>query len=298
MTLVVAWTRTTGTGRELWLISDSRLGGGKFWDYGPKIFGTGRSDAMIAFAGETDWTYPLIAQISSYVESFVNLRDRVIDVSEAYENILELLNDSLALVSEAAHESMKTPKCSFIFAGYSVRRNDFFLRRIVFHEGRKRFESKMPRNLGGESLTYIGDKGPVAAVVRRLPKIIPVDKRKSSRLGMEPAKAFFDVLTSKHFHEIGGAPQVAKIYQHMNQRHFGVYWPPAAPHDEQSIYLRGRCLKSYDVLDHPWVYEPSSTSLLWHDFSPAGRRKNASATENVPAIECAGPAPESIKIVV
>lgn len=290
MTLVVAWTRTTQTGRELWLISDSRLSGGKLWDYGPKIFGTGRSDAMIAFAGETDWAYPLIAQISSYVESFVNLRDRVIDVSEAYEKILEMLNDSLAFVSEAMHESMEKPNCSFIFAGYSVRRNDFFIRRIVFHAGRRRFESRSPRNLGGEYLSYIGDKGPVDAIVRRLPKTTLVDKCQSTRLGMEPAKAFFEIMTSNRFREIGGAPQVAKIYQHMNQKHFGVYWPPNAPNDEQSIYLRGRRLKSYDVLDHPWVYEPSSTSLSWHDFSPMERRRNVSAAENAPTIECAGPA--------
>lgn len=277
MTLVVTWTRTTGTGRELWLMSDSRLSGGKFWDYGPKIFGTGRSDAMIAFAGETDWTYPLISQISSYVESFVNLRDRVIDVSEAYEKILELLNDSLDFVSDAIDESLTMPNCSFIFAGYSVRRNDFFIRRIYFHAGRKRFESRGPRTLKGEYLTYIGDKGPVDSIVRRLPKETPADRCNNSRLGMEPAQAFFDVLTSKRFSEIGGAPQVAKIYQHMNQKHIGVYWPPNVPSDEQNIYLRGRCLKAYDVLDHPWVFEPSSASLYWHDFSPMERRKNSIA---------------------
>jgi hypothetical protein len=297
MTLVVAWTRTTGTGRELWLISDSRLSGGKLWDYGPKIFGTGRSDAMIAFAGETDWTYPLIAQISSYVESFVNLRDRVIDVSEAYKKILEMLNDSLTFVSEAVDESMKEPKCSFIFAGYSVRRNDFFIRRIVFHAGRKRFESRSPRTLMGEYLSYIGDKGPVDAIVQRLSKTTPIGSRKNQRLGMEPAQAFFEILTSKRFQEIGGAPQVAKIFQHMNQRHFGVYWPPDAPNDEQNIYLRGRRLKSYDAIDHPWVYEPSSTSLFWQDFSPMQRRKNASAAESDPTIQCQSSAYTDIKLV-
>lgn len=82
MTLVIAWTRVTGTGRELGVMSDSRLSGGKIWDYGPKIFGIGRSDAVIAFAGDTAWTYPMIAQINSYVESFVNLRDRTIDLTE------------------------------------------------------------------------------------------------------------------------------------------------------------------------------------------------------------------------
>lgn len=266
MTLVAAWTRTTKTGRELWIMSDSRLSGGKFWDYGPKIFGIGRTDALIAFAGDTAWTYPLIAQISSYVESFINLRDRAIDLSEAYDQILQMLNESLNFVSEPAHPSLKLPECSFIFAGYSARRKDFFIRRIVFHPERRKFENRMARDIGGESMALIGDKGPVNAVARRLS-----EHRKAgtpSKLGMAPAEAFFAVLASKHFTEIGGAPQVAKVYQHMSQRHFGVYWPPDLPTEEQRIYLRGRQLGKFDVLDHPWVFDPSSAKLFWHDFSP------------------------------
>ena len=266
MTLVTAWTRTTKTGRELWMMSDSRLSGGKFWDYGPKIFGIGRSDALIAFAGDTAWTYPLIAQISSYVESFVNLRDRAIDLSEAYEQILQMLNESLSFVTEPAHPSLKEPECSFIVAGYSARRKDFFIRRIVFHPERRKFEGRLPRDMGGESIALIGDKGPVDAMARRLSEQRKADSQ--SRLGMAPAEAFFAVLSSKRFTEIGGAPQVAKVYQHMSQRHFGVYWPPGLPNDEQRIYLRGRELGKFDVLDHPWVFEPSSASLFWHDFSP------------------------------
>lgn len=100
MTLVVTWTRTTKTGRELWIMSDSRLSGSKLWDYGPKIFGIGRSDAVIAFAGDTAWAYPLIAQVTSFVESFINQRERVVDFADACPQILELLNESLAFVSE------------------------------------------------------------------------------------------------------------------------------------------------------------------------------------------------------
>lgn len=122
MTLVVAWTRKTGAGRELWIISDSRLSGGKFWDYGPKIFGIGRTDAVIAFAGDTSWTYPLIAQVTSYVESFINLRDRTIDVAETFQIMLRMLNESLEFVSDAAHPSLTAPDCSFLFAGYSAAR--------------------------------------------------------------------------------------------------------------------------------------------------------------------------------
>jgi hypothetical protein len=271
MTLVVAWTRTTRTGRELWLISDSRLSGGKFWDYGPKIFGIGRSDAVIAFAGDTAWTYPLIAQISSYVESFVNLRDRVIDLSDAYDLILQMLNESLTAVSQPAHPSLGVPECSFIFAGYSARRKDFFIRRIVFHPNRLRFEDRPSRDVRGESIAFIGDKGPVSAVVRRISEHRKDGKCTNSKLDMVPAEAFFSVLSSNRFTDIGGAPQVAKVYQHMSQRHFGVYWPPDLPTDEQHIYLRGRRLRKFEVLDHPWVYDPSSAKLYWHDFSPGDK---------------------------
>lgn len=273
MTLVTAWTRTTGTGRELWVMSDSRLSGGKFWDYGPKIFGIGRSDALIAFAGDTAWTYPLIAQISSYVESFVNLRERVLDISDTYELIIQMLNESLTFISKAINPSLKVPDCQFIFAGYSARRKDFFVRRIVFHPKRQRFESRMARTVGGEFLTLIGDREPLGAMHRRMSEQRKKSRTDPGRLDMLPAEAFYAILSSKRYSDIGGAPQVAKVYQHMNQRHFGVYWPPEVPSHEQKIYLRGRRLRKSDVLDHPWVYDPISAKLFWHDFSPDARRQ-------------------------
>lgn len=272
MTLVVAWTRTTKTGRELWMLSDSRLSGSKLWDYGPKIFGIGRSDAVIAFAGDTAWTYPLIAQVTAYVDSFINLRERVVDVVDLYRQILELLNESPSFVSEPVLPSEALPDCSFVFAGYSARRKSFLVRRIVFHKERKRFEGAPTGKFLGESMTFIGDKEPVDATARRISELLNGKGTEGARLGMVPAEAFFDVLASKRFRDIGGAPQVTKVYDHMNVRHFGVYWPPGVPDKEQDIYLRGRRLKPYEVLDHPWVYEPSTTELFWHDFSPDQRR--------------------------
>jgi hypothetical protein len=272
MTLVVTWTRTTKTARELWMMSDSRLSGGKFWDYGPKIFGIGRSDSVIAFAGDTAWTYPLIAQITSYVDSFINLRERVVDFVDMYRQVLEVLNESLSFVSKPVVESEALPECSFILAGFSARRKDFLIRRITFHKERRRFEGAHPRSYGGESLAFLGDQEPVKATVRRISELLKASKADDARLDMAPAVAFCEVLSSNRFRDIGGAPQVTKVYEHMNQRHFGVYWPPGVSNDEQDIYLRGRRLKPYEVLDHPWVYDPSTTSLFWHDFSPDQRR--------------------------
>ncbi|PFH20971.1 hypothetical protein [Burkholderia sp. JKS000303] len=283
MTLVVSWTRATHTGRELWMMSDSRLSGGKIWDYGPKIFGVGRSDAIISFAGETDWTYPLIAQITSYIESFVNLRDRVLDVSDAYDLIINMLNESLKFVSDTnpVLPELSLPKCSFIFAGYSARLKDFFVRRIVFHPKRRKFESRPARKVAGEFITYIGDEEPLGAMVRHISE----NRKKywgiEKKLDMLPAEAFYTILSSKKFRDIGGAPQISKVYQNMNQRHFGVYWPPELPHQKQDIFLRGHRLRKSDALDHPWVYDPEAARLFWHDFSPDTRRANSSVPEEI-----------------
>lgn len=288
MTLVVTWTRTTGTARELWMLSDSRLSGSKIWDYGPKIFGIGRSDAVIAFAGDTAWAYPLIAQVTSYVESFINLRERVVDFVDMYGDILEVLNESLSFVSHPVIPSEALPECSFILAGYSARRKNFLIRRITFHKERKRFEGTHSSSYGGESLAFIGDEEPAKATVRRVSELLNTSKAKDTRLDMAPAVAFFEILSSHRFRDIGGAPQVTKVYEHMNQRHFGVYWPPKLPNREQHIYLRGRRLKPYEVLDHPWVYDPITTRLFWHDFSPDQRRAITAERENAVNAKLAG----------
>jgi len=277
MTVAVSWTRKTNAGRELWIVSDSRLSGGKLWDYGPKVFGIGRSDSVMAFAGNTAWSYPLIAQVTSYVESFINLRERVIDIIDARDRIIHLMNESLGHVTDAASQWVEVPDCTFIFAGYSARKQDFILSRIVFHAKRRKFEMKSAKKMNGELLAVIGDEGPVGAVSRRISEKVKREGDSESKLDMIPLESFVDVLSSGLFREIGGAPQLAKVYQNMTQKHFGVYWPADLPAEEQKIYLRGRQLGEFEVLDHPWVFDPSDGKLYWHDFSPDAMRSKATS---------------------
>ena len=262
------------------MMSDSRISGEKNWDYGPKIFNIGRGDSLIAFAGDTLWTYPLIAQITSYVESFINLREGIVDFMDVYRQVLEILNDSRSFISSPVTPEARIPDCTFILAGYSARRKNFVIRRIIFHTKRHRFEGVHAQSYGGELMSFIGDKKPVSAFLRGVSMLLKEREIKRQRLGMMPAISFVKVLQDNQFRDIGGAPQVAKIFDHMNQRHFGVYWPPNVPNDEQNIYARGRRLKSYEVLDHPWVYDPSTARLYWHDFSPAERRSLTIKQEN------------------
>lgn len=275
MTVVVSWTRKTSTGRELWIMSDSRLSGGKCWDYGPKIFSMGRSDAVIAFAGDTAWSYPLIAQVISYIESFVNLRERAVDFVDAQKKIIRMLNESLNFVSDAVDKSLEEPDCSFIFSGYSARKQEFLVNRIVFDPEEKKFVVKPPKKINGELLTAIGDEGPLKAIYRIISKRENSKKVRDFKLDMVPSEAFVEVLSSGSFREIGGSPQIMKIYQNMNQQHIAVYWPPDVPQEEQSIYLRGRKLGKYEALDNSWVFDTSASKLYWHDFSPVEMQAKA-----------------------
>ncbi|MEZ8514443.1 hypothetical protein AB9R81_02135 [Vibrio cyclitrophicus] len=277
MTVVVSWTRKTQTGRELWVMSDSRLSGGKCWDYGPKVFSMGRSDAVIAFAGDTAWAYPLISQVTSYVESFVNLRERAVDFVDAQKKIIRMLNDSLNFVSDAVDESLEEPDCTFIFSGYSARKQEFMINKIVFNSKNKEFETRPPKRVNGELLTIIGDERPKKAIYRILSEKEKNYQGRGFKLDMEPSEAFVKVLLSGKYREIGGSPQIMKLYQNMNQQHVAVYWPPNALHEEQKIYLRGRELGKYEALDNPWVFSPYESRLYWHDFSPVEMQAKAKA---------------------
>lgn len=61
MTIAAAWVRTLDSGaEELIFCSDSRLSNGKRFDHCQKTFRFARSDAVMCFAGRTDWAYPMI----------------------------------------------------------------------------------------------------------------------------------------------------------------------------------------------------------------------------------------------
>jgi hypothetical protein len=85
---------------------------------------------------------------------------------------------------------------------------------------------------------------PSAAIARPIPcpfarhgyfKKVPFD--------MEPFEVLRDMLRSNRYSSIGGAPQLVKIYEHMNATPFGVYWPSK---DSGEATMLGRPLLNYE----------------------------------------------------
>ncbi len=60
---------------------------------------------------------------------------------------------------------------------------------------------------------------------------------------MEPFDVLRDVIRSQAFPSVEGAPQMVKIYEHMNVHPFGVYRPDRAT---RVISLLGRPLMPYE----------------------------------------------------
>lgn len=75
---------------------------------------------------------------------------------------------------------------------------------------------------------------------------------------MEPLEVLRDMCLDSSFVTIGGPPQVAKVYRHLNSQFFAVEWPPGS--GEKT--LAGRPLLSYEAVTIPFlnIDEPSKPS--------------------------------------
>ena len=259
MTVCVAWIRRIGGCEELVFASDSRLSGGRSLDFCPKILALSRSDCAIAFAGDTDFAYPLMLQLSMGIETYHRSKSRAMDIRELKTHALKVFNSFADAVHDYV-ESMDKPNVSFIFGGYSWIHRKFDLWTFSYNKKQKAFLSKPHSHwlTGFDPIAFGGDK----AIDARNRLISLLRERHSlthescriEHLDMEPLEVLRDMLrTSKSTDSIGGALQVVKVYQHMNARPIGVLWPD----QHGSVHLHGRPLLGYESTD-AWILDPDS----------------------------------------
>ena len=120
MTLVAAWVRHNNNTKELYVSSDSRLSGGRAWDIGPKVLDLGRGDSVIAFAGDTNNTYPLMLQLQSAVQMHPKMRSRAFDLTILRGYLLSLFNEMWKQITDLPRgQKLPDPaEVKFILAGY------------------------------------------------------------------------------------------------------------------------------------------------------------------------------------
>jgi hypothetical protein len=251
MTLGMAWVRSIGGTRELIVISDSRLSGGQFWDANPKIMLLPRSDCVISFAGGTNAAYPLMIQAYNAIMMFDAAANRGLDIPQLKGHLVRVFNRSISFISHLpiGQEHPDEPGAIFLLAGYSWREKRFRIWKLHFDNHIKKFTFRPTLPWTGEGqeeklITFVGDQELIAEARKRLVGQLKANGRLTSGgLNMEPFVVLRDMIRSSAFPSIGGAPQLVKIYEHMNAVPAGVFWPNKT---SGVVSVLGRPLMEYE----------------------------------------------------
>lgn len=255
MTLGIIWERAINDTTELVVASDSRLSGsGRAWDCNPKILLLPRSDAVISFAGATDDAYPLMIQAINATYMHEPAEKRVLDICEFKGHLLRVFTDTLAHMHSPPSDRVAPdpPDVVFSLSGYSWREGKFCIWKLVFDKHNKKFSfipakrTKMRDGTVKKLITIIGDKDAVREAKLRLFGTGPKDyDLRNNNLSMQPFEVLRDIIRSNKFGSVGGAPQIVKIYKHLNSVPVGVRWPDASGKERPTVL--GRPLMEYEV---------------------------------------------------
>ncbi|EOO70351.1 hypothetical protein IIC_04793 [Bacillus cereus VD021] len=240
MTIGAAWIRKVKDCEELFVVSDSRLSGdGTTWDECMKINILPRKGCFISFAGSTNIAYPLMQQISMSIAAHRKSTLGFMDLHDLKGHLLNVINSLVKSIKfdDPNIIEIDLVQTEFIFGGYSWVRKKFSIWLFFYDKKQKKFVArssyKIP-NMGDCIIAGDVKYNGVKALNTLLQQKYGQDFGKEEFIGfdMEPFEMVRDLLLNnrgdfgidKH-RTIGGAPQIVKVYQHMNTEPVGVYWP-------------------------------------------------------------------------
>jgi hypothetical protein len=256
MTLTAAWYRNAGTMSELVMASDSRLSGGQRWDGCPKILALPRSDCLVSFAGDTQAAYPMMLQLSNTIAFYPPSRERRLDINHLRGHTLRLFNQMRGLITglPVGQEQPDDPQALFLLGGYLWRFHAFYVWKLEFSGGeffyRRVIRGQQTRR--SWSVHFAGDTDAVDHANERLGRLLS-ERSVTPQVGldMEPFEVLRDIIREETFPSVGGAPQLAKVYRHLNMRFFALPW-------DGHLSVAGRPLLPYERafvpeidVDHP-----------------------------------------------
>lgn len=258
MTLCIAWIRQNGDEQELVMATDSRLTGGESWDSGVKLFELPRQDCLLCFAGGTERAYPLILNSISSIKFDKYLASSYTDIHNILEYLTELFTALVSEIKESAddiHEARGLAQ--FLFGGWSWKHQQFRIWRLYYEPTLSIFTHELVDPSSARVFKFLGDHIEEAQQLL-VEKFGGLDKLLSSPLDMEPLQVLAEMSRSKHeFRPIGGALQVAKVYQSGTSEFFGVMWPSATG----SPSFLGRPVPDHD-LPSVRLIDPDTATLI------------------------------------
>jgi hypothetical protein len=289
MTLAIAWIRHIGRTEELVVAADSRLRSRGHWDGCPKILMLPRSDAVMCFAGNTMHAYPLMLQLRSAIAMYPKARNRAMDLTDLWGHLVRVLNAMRQHEYFQLDGADSIPDAAFLLGGYSWKLSRFMLWTIYYDTHARQFSARRAsrwRASGSKYLHFVGDDTFFAkrdkariellrVLYKRIKQaghefsVIDAAKRRligllrekgslrSGGFDMEPLEILRDMLREGRHSSIGGPPQIAKVYKHMNTSPFGIRW-------NNRVTVLGRTLMPYEKPFCP-VLDPDTLAVAEAD---------------------------------
>ncbi|MBO1306553.1 hypothetical protein JZO70_10290 [Enterococcus sp. 669A] len=273
MTITCAWIREFCESEELYVVSDSRLSGnGTVWDECRKLSILPRDDAFISFAGNTDVAFPLISQLETTIMAHNSSKNRFMDIADLKGHLLHVVNSLIRSINfdgfpEKIRNEIKIDtfkNIEFLFGGYSWKQKKFQVWRIRYNKPINRFSAESMYNTKPTgNIIFAGDRKRDAIKkyyeLGRLREGLDFFKNEK-HFDMEPLEVIVQMLIEDSGLDstIGGAPQIIKIYQHMNARVIGVMWPP----DNPQPTVLGRKILGYENTDNIYIDPITNKTVL------------------------------------
>lgn len=224
MTLVVAWVRITPGGEELVVASDSRLTGGILLNHAPKIFQLERQDAVLAYCGPTIVAYPILQQIKASLDGHEETRSRVLDIVHLKAHIEKVIESIRSNVSDLPCKDGTNREFKFLLAGYSWKMSAFRMWTFRYDMTTGEFNAHSARKSG--NFIFMSDKAKnEKRAIDSLIQSIKIKKGMLKRLDWQPMQVLVDIIRDLDITDIGGPPQLVKIYKHANTLPINVLWP-------------------------------------------------------------------------
>lgn len=233
MTLLTAFIRTVGKLEELVIASDSRLSGnGQRTDHAQKVFTLPRSDALFAFAGDTQYAYPLMMQMRAAIAASAFSSERRRPLGFLLADTLRVFQQSYDAIHgfpSGYSSPLDPPDNFFLIGGYDWETSRFKAWILKYSKKENAFRYDRAVSSTSHKYVFVGDDASAVAKARRITQEALGTKRQTRvKVDMEPFYALLQVANDEKYPSVGGVPQLGKVYRHLNSQLFLVKTARAA----------------------------------------------------------------------
>jgi len=204
-------------------------------------------------------------QLHNWIQLDPSARNTAYDINDLKKRIRDKFNDMRLFIGDLPKGQTKPdpPDCEMIFGGWSWKSSSFKFWRFYYMKQRDEFDFEP----GGYSIKVsrsqpIAFAGTRAAVELARDRIIELLKSKgrfqTPYCDMEPFEVLRDIIREQKFHDVGGPPQIAKIYKNGHTQVFAVRWD--MPQD-RTLAVLGRPLIPKERV-HLRVLDPDHINFM------------------------------------